>query len=107
MSNLVALYLILMCLAAPDVSLNFAFHPILINIVCNDIFLQLFEGMKSYRGEDGTVRMFRPEVNMHRMNMSAERATLPVSMLYSITYMYVYIYMYIYIYVYIYIYIYI
>jgi branched-chain amino acid aminotransferase len=28
----------------------------------------LFEGMKAYRCEDGTVRLFRPDMNMKRMN---------------------------------------
>lgn len=28
----------------------------------------LFEGMKAYRQEDGTVRLFRPDKNMARMN---------------------------------------
>lgn len=28
----------------------------------------LFEGMKAYRQEDGTVRLFRPDMNMARMN---------------------------------------
>ena len=27
-----------------------------------------FEGMKAYRQEDGTVRLFRPDKNMARMN---------------------------------------
>lgn len=28
----------------------------------------LFEGMKAYRQEDGTIRLFRPDMNMARMN---------------------------------------
>lgn len=39
----------------------------------------LFEGMKAYRCEDGTVRLFRPDMNMARMNRSAARIALPVS----------------------------
>ena len=27
-----------------------------------------FEGMKAYRSEDGTVRLFRPDKNMARLN---------------------------------------
>ena len=27
-----------------------------------------FEGMKAHRQEDGTVRLFRPDMNMRRMN---------------------------------------
>jgi len=37
----------------------------------------LFEGMKAYRHEDGTVTMFRPDMNMKRMNNSAKRLALP------------------------------
>jgi hypothetical protein len=37
-----------------------------------------FEGMKAYRQEDGTVRLFRPDKNMARMNRSAQRIALPV-----------------------------
>lgn len=37
----------------------------------------LFEGMKAYRCEDGTVRLFRPDMNMKRMNRSAARIALP------------------------------
>ncbi|KAL7416797.1 putative branched-chain-amino-acid aminotransferase 2 [Mrakia frigida] len=37
----------------------------------------LFEGMKGYRCEDGTVRLFRPDKNMARMNNSATRIALP------------------------------
>jgi branched-chain amino acid aminotransferase len=38
----------------------------------------LFEGMKAYRHEDGTVTLFRPDMNMKRMNNSAQRLALPV-----------------------------
>lgn len=34
---------------------------------------EIFEGMKAYRGENGSVYLFRPEENMNRMNLSAER----------------------------------
>ncbi|KIJ21456.1 branched-chain-amino-acid transaminase [Paxillus involutus ATCC 200175] len=37
----------------------------------------LFEGMKAYRHTDGTVTMFRPDMNMKRMNISAQRLALP------------------------------
>ncbi|KAJ9116908.1 hypothetical protein QFC22_004565 [Naganishia vaughanmartiniae] len=36
-----------------------------------------FEGMKAYRCEDGTIRLFRPDMNMARMNRSAARIALP------------------------------
>lgn len=38
---------------------------------------QLFEGMKAYRGVDGRIRLFRPNMNMNRMNLSAKRSGLP------------------------------
>lgn len=38
---------------------------------------EIFEGMKAYRGEDGRIRLFRPEQNFLRMNNSAERLCLP------------------------------
>ncbi|MBW0570205.1 hypothetical protein O181_109920 [Austropuccinia psidii MF-1] len=33
----------------------------------------LFKGMKAYQSRDGTIRLFWPEANMHRMNQSAQR----------------------------------
>uniref|UniRef100_A0A0A9X9B4 Branched-chain-amino-acid aminotransferase n=1 Tax=Lygus hesperus TaxID=30085 RepID=A0A0A9X9B4_LYGHE len=39
--------------------------------------VELFEGMKAYRGQDGVIRIFRPELNMIRMNRSAMRMGLP------------------------------
>lgn len=33
--------------------------------------------MKAYRCEDGTIRLFRPDMNMARMNRSAARIALP------------------------------
>ena len=38
---------------------------------------EIFEGMKAYRGVDGTIRLFRPEENFKRMNISAERMCIP------------------------------
>jgi len=37
----------------------------------------LFEGMKAYRDERGKVTLFRPDMNMKRMNTSAQRIALP------------------------------
>ncbi|KAF9785811.1 branched-chain amino acid aminotransferase II, partial [Thelephora terrestris] len=37
----------------------------------------LFEGMKAYRDENGRVMLFRPDMNMKRMNTSATRLALP------------------------------
>lgn len=34
--------------------------------------------MKAYRGSDGKIRLFRPDLNMKRMLTSAERSVLPV-----------------------------
>ncbi|XP_066586644.1 branched-chain-amino-acid aminotransferase isoform X2 [Prorops nasuta] len=39
--------------------------------------IELFEGLKAYRGVDGKIRMFRPDLNMERMNRSAVRSGLP------------------------------
>lgn len=41
-------------------------------------FPQAFEGMKAYRGIDGKIRLFRPELNMERLNQSAHRLGLPM-----------------------------
>lgn len=41
----------------------------------------LFEGMKAYRDVNGKVTLFRPDMNMLRMNRSAQRIALPVSIL--------------------------
>ncbi|GMT35106.1 hypothetical protein PFISCL1PPCAC_26403, partial [Pristionchus fissidentatus] len=39
--------------------------------------IELFEGMKAYRGIDNKIRMFRPDMNMARMNRTAVRSALP------------------------------
>jgi len=41
--------------------------------------VELFEGMKAYRGVDNRIRLFRPEMNMARMRKTAARSALPVS----------------------------
>lgn len=38
---------------------------------------ECFEGMKAYRAADGSVRLFRPDMNMTRFNRSAARIALP------------------------------
>ena len=38
---------------------------------------EIFEGMKAYRHEDGTIWTFRPEANAARMQRSARRLALP------------------------------
>ncbi|CAH2979510.1 unnamed protein product [Chilo suppressalis] len=40
--------------------------------------VQLFEGLKAYRGRDDKIRLFRPELNMERMNLAAQRSGLPM-----------------------------
>ncbi|KAM5174009.1 branched-chain-amino-acid aminotransferase, cytosolic isoform 3-T3 [Callospermophilus lateralis] len=42
--------------------------------------VELFEGLKAFRGVDNKIRLFRPELNMERMCKSAVRATLPPSL---------------------------
>mgnify|MGYP001146660064 CR=1 FL=1 len=37
----------------------------------------IFEGMKAYRMKDGSVNVFRPLKNYHRMNLSADRMCMP------------------------------
>ncbi|KAH9146161.1 hypothetical protein AeRB84_009972 [Aphanomyces euteiches] len=39
--------------------------------------LQCFEGMKAYIDDNGKIRLFRPDLNMKRMNNSMERLHLP------------------------------
>ncbi|CAK1578259.1 unnamed protein product [Parnassius mnemosyne] len=40
--------------------------------------IQLFEGLKAYRGVDDKIRLFRPDLNMERMNLAAARSGLPM-----------------------------
>ncbi|KAM6914061.1 branched-chain-amino-acid aminotransferase, cytosolic-like isoform 1-T1 [Lycodopsis pacificus] len=40
--------------------------------------IELFEGMKAFRGADNHIRLFRPMLNMERMHRSAERSSLPL-----------------------------
>ncbi|TRZ06240.1 hypothetical protein HGM15179_020867, partial [Zosterops borbonicus] len=39
--------------------------------------IELFEGLKAFRGDDDKIRLFRPELNMERMLRSARRVCLP------------------------------
>ena len=39
--------------------------------------MSCFEGMKAYRGPDGHVRLFRPDINVKRLLRSAQRLNLP------------------------------
>ncbi|RKP35190.1 aminotransferase [Dimargaris cristalligena] len=38
---------------------------------------ECFEGMKAYKDKQGCIRLFRPDMNMKRMNNSAPRVSLP------------------------------
>ena len=38
---------------------------------------EIFEGLKAYRTDDGSIQLFRPMDNIRRMNDSAERISLP------------------------------
>jgi branched-chain amino acid aminotransferase len=42
--------------------------------------IQLFEGMKAFRSvkKEGQIMLFRPDMNMKRMRISAKRIGLPV-----------------------------
>ncbi|KAG1645693.1 hypothetical protein G6F44_001574 [Rhizopus delemar] len=39
--------------------------------------IECFEGMKAYKDKNGKIRLFRPDMNMARMNRSTERIALP------------------------------
>ena len=43
------------------------------------IIIKCFEGLKAYRDGDGKIRLFRPMMNMNRLNASAVASSLPVS----------------------------
>ena len=38
---------------------------------------EVFEGMKAYKGANGSVRLFRPDENFKRLNNSNERMCIP------------------------------
>lgn len=44
---------------------------------CLHYATECFEGMKAYRGYDGQLRLFRPDLNGQRLEMSSKRASLP------------------------------
>ena len=46
--------------------------------LCLHYGIELFEGLKAFRGVDGKVRLFRGEANAERMRSSARRLCLPV-----------------------------
>ena len=44
---------------------------------CLHYATQCFEGMKVYRGYDGKLRLFRPDLNAARLKLSSSRVALP------------------------------
>ena len=38
---------------------------------------EIFEGLKAYKWRDGTIALFRPEMNARRFNLSADRLCMP------------------------------
>lgn len=38
---------------------------------------EIFEGLKAFKGVDGKIRLFRPDMNAKRFNRSAERLCMP------------------------------
>ncbi len=38
---------------------------------------EIFEGLKAYKRADGTITLFRPEMNARRFNLSADRLCMP------------------------------
>jgi branched-chain amino acid aminotransferase len=40
--------------------------------------VEVFEGMKAYKGVDNKVRLFRPDLNIARLSKSSKRSALPV-----------------------------
>lgn len=55
------------------------YGPLLLEPSCTVLHYAqtIFEGMKAYRHDDGKVTLFRPDMNMKRMNTSAARIALP------------------------------
>ncbi|KAI1884689.1 hypothetical protein AGOR_G00229000 [Albula goreensis] len=54
---------------------NLSLHPAASSLHYS---IELFEGMKAFRGVDNHIRFFRPMHNMQRMYRSAERSCLPL-----------------------------
>lgn len=45
---------------------------------CLHYSVEIFEGMKAYKGVDDKIRLFRPDLNINRLHKSALRSALPV-----------------------------
>ena len=44
---------------------------------CLHYGMECFEGMKAYKDKEGSIRLFRPDMNMKRMNFSMQRLSFP------------------------------
>lgn len=53
---------------------NLDVHPAMLGLHYGQV---IFEGMKAYRGADGTMAMFRPALNARRFQRSARRLAMP------------------------------
>eukprot|EP00475_Leptophrys_vorax_P010584 TRINITY_DN1716_c0_g1_i3.p1 TRINITY_DN1716_c0_g1~~TRINITY_DN1716_c0_g1_i3.p1 ORF type:complete len:205 (+),score=36.54 TRINITY_DN1716_c0_g1_i3:13-627(+) len=55
------------------------YHPLQLDPAVSSLHyaLQAFEGMKAYIDQDGNVRLFRPDMNMKRLNNSCKRLCFP------------------------------
>lgn len=62
---------------APEIK-PYAAFSIMPTASCLHYATQCFEGMKCYRGFDGNLRLFRPNLNCERMVVSAARVALPL-----------------------------
>lgn len=66
--------------AAPQIN---PYGPLLIDPAASVLHygMECFEGMKAYKDASGTIRLFRPDMNMKRINKSMDRLGFPVSSL--------------------------
>ncbi len=46
-------------------------------MTCLHYSQEVFEGMKAYRAPDGSIKLFRPEENFKRLNVSCDRICIP------------------------------
>jgi len=55
------------------------YHPLCLEptALCLHYAQEIFEGMKAYRGKDGSIYLFRPYENAERLNRSARRMCMP------------------------------
>eukprot|EP01137_Pigoraptor_chileana_P026026 Opistho-2@96415 len=62
--------------SAPTIS---PYHKLSLDPACTVLHygVECFEGMKAYIDKDNNIRLFRPDMNMNRISISAERLALP------------------------------